>query len=234
MKPGDFTRKVRPVTIANKKYNKLFCVGYNKTGTSTIESALRLYGLSMPDQSEQEIRLTRQVYHRNYRPFIEFVNQYDAFQDLPFSQDETFVAADTLFPDSRFILTVREPAKWFDSLTRFHQKIFGVDNLQNISKQDFQTKFDRLYADYRLFNKARFLTHFDGSEPIERWDLLYQKDYYIEQYTLRNERIKKYFLNCPERLLVIDVTREEDTGKICDFLNIPRQYAIKMPHINKT
>jgi Sulfotransferase domain len=234
MKPADFTRKVRPVTIANKDYNKVFCIGYNKTGTSTLETVLRLYGLQMPDQHEQEIRLTRQVFQRNYHPFIEFVSRFDAFQDLPFSQDDTFIAADALFPNSKFILTEREPDQWFDSLTRFHQKVFEVDDLQKITRENFSAKLDRLYPGYRRFNKARFLTRFEGTKPIERWDLLYNRDYYVQEYMARNERIKKYFLHCPERLLIIDVTREKETRTICNFLNIPAEYTVQMPHINRT
>ena len=53
-------------------------------------------------------------------------------------------------------------------------------------------------------------------------------------YLRRNEEIKRYFLNVPEKLLIIDITLEETTEKVCQFLNIPSDLIIKMPHQNKT
>ena len=108
MKSEEFTRNIRPAVLSNKNFNKIFVVGYNKTGTTTMEQVLRLYGYSMPHQQEQEARLTKQVSCTNYDEFRSFVSKFDAFQDLPFSQDQTYVVADVLFPDSRFILTERD------------------------------------------------------------------------------------------------------------------------------
>ena len=66
------------------------------------------------------------------------------------------------------------------------------------------------------------------------WDKLYKKDWSSDMYTRRNEEIKRYFMNAPEKLLVIDVTEEHTTEKICNFLNIPSACVISMPHRNKT
>ena len=53
----DFTKKVRAKVIANKNYNKIFCIGYNKTGTTTLETVLKLYGFHVPNLEEQQLRL---------------------------------------------------------------------------------------------------------------------------------------------------------------------------------
>ena len=127
MKPEEFTRNIRPVLQQN--FNKIFVIGYNKTGTTTMERVLRLYGYSMPNQQEQEARLTRQVFSTNYEEFKCFVAKYDAFQDLPFSQEQTYVVADALFPNSRFILTERDSEQWFLSMTTFTKKLFKIDRL---------------------------------------------------------------------------------------------------------
>ena len=65
-------------------------------------------------------------------------------------------------------------------------------------------------------------------------DKLYDADWYIDMYTRRNEEIKRYFMKAPKKLLVIDVTQEKTTEKICRFLNIPTKYIINMPHSNET
>ncbi len=233
MKPNEFTRNVRAKVLSHKNFNKIFCVGYNKTGTTTLERTLRLYGYSLPSQQEQEIRLTKNVFDTNYSEFRQFVEKFDAFQDMPFSQGLTFVAADALFPNSRFILSTRDSDAWFRSLTSFHKKIFGIDP-ENVTEKDVEKKFNYLYRGYGYSNKQRFLTKFEGDESVVDWSRLYDKRYYVEQYEQRNDLVKKYFRSAPEKLLVIDVTKESTTSRICRFLNIPEDLSIKMPHENKT
>ena len=50
----------------------------------------------------------------------------------------------------------------------------------------------------------------------------------------RNREIKRYFSYARGKLLVIDITKEKDTTKICTFLNIPQDLITDMPHENKT
>jgi hypothetical protein len=54
MNLDEFKRRVAPRVIASKRFNKLFCIGYNKTGTTTLEAVLRAYGYQMPNQQKQE------------------------------------------------------------------------------------------------------------------------------------------------------------------------------------
>lgn len=129
MDATDFQKRAAPLVLSHKNYNKLFCIGYNKTGTTTMAAILKRYGLKLPSQSEQEIRLTRQTFATNYAPLKDFVAKFDAFQDLPFSQGEVYAVCDALFPDSKFILTERDSEKWFNSLCRFHQKVFKISDL---------------------------------------------------------------------------------------------------------
>ena len=108
MKEEQLTKLVRYAVISKQSYNKIFCIGFNKTGTTTLEKVLKLYVLDLPNQFEQEARISLPSLIGNYTKLLEFVAKYDAFQDLPFSQGETYVACDALFPNSKFILTVRE------------------------------------------------------------------------------------------------------------------------------
>lgn len=229
----EIATNIRPRVLANKSFNKIFCVGYNKTGTTTLESVLSQYGYNLPNVAEQEIRLTKNVFRANYVAFIEFVSKYDAFQDLPFSQGLTFVAADALFPCSKFILTIRNSDDWFRSLTSFHSKLYGVDT-SRVTEQDIRQKFNYLYKDYSYENKKRLLSIFDEHGQAEDWSKLYDKNWYVREYESRNTLIKKYFKSAPEKLLVIDVTQEKTTEKICKFLDIPEDFVRVMPHENKT
>ncbi|MGM0953485.1 MAG: sulfotransferase [Pseudomonadota bacterium] len=230
----EFTKAVRPRVLANKNFNKIFCIGYNKTGTTTLETVLRLYGYQLPNQQEQEIRLSKNVFSTEYEELKGFCSNYDAFQDMPFSQGLTYVAADALFPNSKFILTERAAESWFKSMCGFHKKVFNIDDLSKLTEKDIVEKFTYLYPGYSHANRERLLSSFNGEERHVRWDKLYDYELYTKMYASRNEEIKRYFMNAPHKLLVIDVTKETSTKRLCDFLNIPSELSIDMPHRNKT
>ena len=232
--PQQFTQAVRATVIANKSYNKIFCVGTNKTGTTSVERALRLYGFNLPHQHEQEMRLTKQCFRTDYTEFKRFVENYDAFQDLPFADGETYVAADALFPNSKFILTERSSEAWYKSPTSFYKKIFKLDTLDGLSEEDVRVKFPYLYKEYLYELFKHRVTSYEGNKANVNWDKLFDKKFLTEVYEARNHRIKKYFHNSEDKLLIIDITKEKTTEKICAFLNIPPEFAIDMPHANKT
>ena len=234
MTPKEFTKAVQPQVIANKNFNKVFCIGYNKTGTTTLETVLRLYGYIMPNQQQQEIRLSKSTFRTDYSELAQFCNNYDAFQDMPFSQDLTYVAADAIFPNSKFILTERPAESWYNSLYEFHKKRLNVSNLSEVTEKDIIDKLTYLYPGYAHSNTERMLSSFKDDSRTVRWDKLYDFDWYTDMYQRRNEEIKRYFMQAPNKLLVIDITKEETTKRICEFLNIPTEFAIDMPHSNKT
>ena len=110
-----------------KNKTKIFCVGYNKTGTTSLGASLKQIGFNVAPQIPQEKQLTATLRNGNTAPFIEFCNKYDAFQDLPFSYGNTYVQADCLFPGSKFILSIRNSEEWYESLVNFHLRL-GFSN----------------------------------------------------------------------------------------------------------
>lgn len=108
--------------------SKVFGIGYNKTGSTTLEAILRHYGFRLPKQLDQERILSKLPFDADWERLKGFVADYDAFQDLPFSQYETWIACDVLFPSSKFILTVREPDVWFRSYERYYRKVYGFSD----------------------------------------------------------------------------------------------------------
>lgn len=234
MTPQEFTKSVQPRVIANKNFNKIFCIGYHKTGTTTLETVLRLYGYNVPNQQQQEIRLTKSTFNTNYDELTSFCSNYDAFQDMPFSQGLTYVAADAIFPNSKFILSERPANSWYKSMCKFHEKTNKLDDISKLTETDILEKFTYLYPGYAHSNRERLLSSFENNSTKVNWDKLYDADWYIDTYTRRNEEIKRYFMKAPEKLLIIDVTQEKTTEKICHFLNIPTECIIDMPQSNKT
>jgi len=85
---------------------KIFVIGNNKTGTTSIGAALEALGFSLGNQADAEL-LMEDWAKRDFQRIVDYCETADAFQDVPFSLEFTYQVLDYAFPDSRFILTVR-------------------------------------------------------------------------------------------------------------------------------
>ena len=105
---------------------KVFCIGANKTGTTSLAHALKSLGYALGGQHEAEPMAVRDWRARNFNALIDCCRTAEAFQDISFSCPYTFQTLDAYFPESKFILTVRDSTDdWYESLTSFHSKICG-------------------------------------------------------------------------------------------------------------
>jgi hypothetical protein len=92
---------------------KVFGIGFHKTGTSTLESALRVLGYTVKGTfGVDDGTIGDTVVERA----IEIAGQYDAVQDNPWPL--VFRDLDNAYPDSKFILTLRDTDRWWVSLER--------------------------------------------------------------------------------------------------------------------
>ncbi len=201
---------------------KIFCVGRNKTGTTSIEAALRSLGLKMGLQARGEM-LTKDWARRDFARIIDLCRTADAFQDVPFSLPFTFQALDTGFPGSKFILTVRDtPEQWFESLKRFHTRIVNKGRLPTA---DDLREFDYRYKGYLW---EGFVTNYGDDER-----LLYDRDAYVASYLEHNRTVTNYFRHRPDDLLVLNVSQPDAMRRLCEFLGYPYR-GQPMPHLNRS
>jgi Sulfotransferase domain len=221
-----------PLCAASKSFNKVFGIGANKTGTTSLQAIFHILGLNVAPQQDGEL-CGVQAYNGNLRPLSDYINKYDAFQDAPFSIKSTYAQVDALFPGSKFILTYRDADTWFESLLRFHKKILGVPVDQPITRERAAT-FPYLYPGYiPLLTRIDWLQDVDGETGLKTdWNLLYDAEHYKNLYRARNQEILRHFSERGGDLLVIDITKEKDTRKIVEFLGLPEQLITDIPHLN--
>lgn len=205
---------------ADRPFNKLFCIGFNKTGTTSLERVLLDWGLRMPKQLEQEDILSDVVSTGDYCTLKAFCQDFDAFQDLPFSQSSTFLGCDALFPGSRFILTVRDPKLWVDSYIRYYKKAFDLEHISEFSEEVFRDQTLYLKSGYIHSLFQSLLIEHQGGKPIVRWDLAFDRDFLMALYLRRNSEIRAYFSRRPNDLLEFDLSLEPDTGRLQRFVGI--------------
>lgn len=223
-----------PLCRAFKSFNKVFGIGANKTGTTSLQSIYYMLGLEVAPQHDGELYGV-QAQKGNLQPLAQYVSKYDAFQDAPFSVKGTYAQMDALFPNSKFILTFREPEQWFNSLHQFHKKILQITGSKAITKERMAS-VTYLYPGYlEDIHELNWLISVDEKLAWKKdWNLAYNREHYISVYMERNRQIIQYFSERPDDLLVIDITMEKDTAKIVDFLKLPPQLVTNMPHLNQT
>ena len=115
------------------------------------------------------------------------------------------------YPDALFILNVRDARSWI--VSKLKHAGWKYDTL--IEHDDPGT----LYHDWK---KKTFL-HIRS---------------FIEHKYSYEAKVKKYFRNnCPEKLLVIDVTdnkkKEYNIRSLLDFMGLPNDTVVEFPHSNK-
>jgi hypothetical protein len=90
---------------------KIFCIGFHKTGTTSLKAALQVLGYSIKGPSGRgNADLAANVESIARR----LVPKYDAFQDNPWPIIFPFL--DREFPGSKFILTLRDSDQWIGSI----------------------------------------------------------------------------------------------------------------------
>jgi hypothetical protein len=202
---------------------KYFCIGRNKTGTTSLRAAFEMLSYPVGNQRTAEILTDKYYFAGDFDPIVEYCKSARVFQDVPFSYPETYRHLDRAYPGSKFILTVRDDAEqWYRSITRFHAKMFGRDGRT-------PTAEDLKAAQYLrpgfMYNVVRLHGTTD-EDP-------YNKDAMIAHYERHNREIKEYFEGRSEDLLVINVAEQGAYRRFIDFLEVASPYD-DFPWENKT
>jgi hypothetical protein len=184
---------------------KVFCVGFQKTGTSSMGRALGILGFKVRGwlaiNNERKAKryvaidepITMDKLAQNCIPLLE---GYDAAQDTHWYL--LYRELDDAFPGSKFILTRREPEAWFGSFRRhFGENGFGMMHF--------------IYGESAITESNR--------------------DSFIRRYMTHNKSVEHYFRNRRDDLLVLDI---ETAGwdKLCGFLNRRKPPFRPFPHAN--
>ncbi len=90
---------------------KIFCIGFHKTGTTTLDVALETLGYSVCHAVEID---NPNIASEAESIAFGLVEKFDAFQDNPWPI--LYKELDAKFPGSRFILTVRPANDWIKSV----------------------------------------------------------------------------------------------------------------------
>lgn len=103
------------------KEKKVFGIGFHKTGTSTLDLALTRLGYRVLGVRTD---LASSLFSNDIESVLNLTQEYDAFQDNPWPL--LYKELDKRYPNSKFILTVRDENKWINSVVNH----FGYDHTE--------------------------------------------------------------------------------------------------------
>lgn len=198
---------------------KVFCIGRNKTGTTSLETALSDLGYQVGDQREAE-RLMNHYRDRNFRPIIEYCCTAEAFQDVPFSLPFTYVVMDQAFSGSKFILSVRDPDDWYRSYIRHQKQVVGTDGLPTPEElKNHPYVWEGWLYDAKIWQ----------GRPEDKF---YDEDFLKERFVRYNRNVRDYF-QFKDNLLTINVAEDGAYQELCTFLG-EEPFRDAMPWENRT
>jgi len=97
---------------------KIFGIGLNKTGTTTLGECFKLLGFSNIGCEPDIFRLYKE---NDFNGLFDVIQKYESFEDWPWPM--IYKEIDKAFPESKFILTIRKSADvWYNSLCKYAER----------------------------------------------------------------------------------------------------------------
>jgi hypothetical protein len=182
--------------------------GFGRTGTASLKRALERLGFGPCHHMEEVIRRPAEVptWERAARgekiDWKIFMRGWGSCVDFPSSL--YYRELMDAFPDAKVVLTTREAASWYESMT---QTIVPL-----------MTRFpNRLVMPHLPYLGAPARSMRDTSLRRELLDHFADKDHAVAMFTARNEEVVRAVP--AERLLVFQVS--EGWAPLCKFLGVP-------------
>lgn len=203
------------------KDDKVFIIGRNKTGTTSLKNVFESLGYKIGDQATAELFIDDYA-DRNFDNILAYCDSAEVFQDAPFSWPDTYKYVFKKYPNAKYILLERETSEiWFDSLTRFHSKIVNDGNPINADSLKNHT-----YRRKGFLWQAQQVVY--GVDEVT----LYDKTLYMKNYEDYNAEVKDFFAS-NENFLNLTLSDPDATDRLAHFLNM-KPSDIKIPHLNKS
>lgn len=124
-------------------------------------------------------------------------------------------------PNSKFMLTTRDPESWYASLTAFHSRLFGNGRLP--------TADDLRAAEYIwpgwVLDVMKAVYGISDSAPYDRTTL-------VGAFERHNRNVIQYFSSRPGSLLTIDLREPDAAERIALFCGV-RYAGQSLPHFKK-
>ncbi|MEM9783658.1 MAG: sulfotransferase family protein [Pseudomonadota bacterium] len=158
---------------------KIFCVGFQKSGTTSLESALQMLGFTVASVYGRKLSLA-ELQARYVSLGLARARTVDAVQDMPWPL--LYRELDKAFPDAKFVLSVRDEDAWWSSILGhfgnnadvMQALVYGEDAAAPLGNEE---RYRRVYREHNQRVRQYFsdrpgkLLEMDFSRPVS-WEPL--------------------------------------------------------------
>lgn len=199
---------------------KVFCLGFSKTGTTSMQTAIEALGYKVCKghwQNGHTFYLLALSVNKDYDELLRMTNYWDAFADGPWGGTDLYLKLLEKYPNAKYILTERDPEKWY---TSFEKLITMFDLNLNTALST--------YHQNGLWGSAYFFETVFGIKTLAG-----NKQKIMNTYLDYNKQVKEYFHLKDKELLILDLEKGDNWDILCPFLNCVTP-NIDFPHVNKS
>ncbi|MGK7903709.1 MAG: sulfotransferase [Hormoscilla sp.] len=191
----ELSAKINPKKWQRSKRMKVFGIGLSRTGTKSLTVALNMLGINVVHYPNDETTM-QELISGNYE--FSLLNSWDGITDITVAP--YYAQLDKIYPDSKFILTVREKESWLKSMeAHWSKKPIFDDAPEEKSKMQLR----------RLLRSAVYGTYQFNADRLS----------YV--YDLHYKNVLEYFRDRPDSLLVINICQGEGWEKLFPFFDFP-------------
>ena len=182
-----------PIILATLP-TRIFGIGMHKTATRSLCSALTILGFKTGhwENPYWAKMLWTEIKELGRSTVLE---RFYAVCDMPV--DQLYRELDGAYPNSRFILTLRNEAEWVES----------ARNHFNPQLNPWAKTWDGDPFSHRMHHRIYGRKTFHG-------------DTFLAAYRRHNAEVIEYFKSRPGELLVMDMSRGDGWNKLCPFLGV--------------
>lgn len=184
---------------------KVYGIGFSKTGTTTLSSALGQLGYRTWTghwQKPENFYLLALYIHRDYDALFRFSQYWNAFTDAPWGGTDLYEEIVRRTPNARFILTVRDPETWYTSL----HKLLTMFDLNEESALDS-------YYRNGMYGSAHFFEH-----VFDIRTLAGNKRRMINAFQAHNDRAIDFLSSNNAAFAVLNFEQGDEWNALCGFL----------------
>jgi len=234
LKVDDYVKKVITL-LPNKNLRpineKVFCVGLNKTGTSSLAYDLGNLGYKVWGNEENLLHSQHKFSNNSIGTYIDLIEktEYNFFNDIPLSCPGISERIVELYPSSKFILTVRKNEdKWVNSVKKFwdfHISDEGIKSPPNPYYMDIYVNGNKDILGNSLLNMFTTwnLDKYQGSID----------DKLRQVYNYHNESVINKLEEYGCDWIEVDVSEKNELKRVTDWLGIDNT-KFDFSWINKT
>lgn len=134
---------------------KVFCIGFNKTGTTSVGIALASFGFRHASFNRH---VWRSLYEQgNIEAVINYAARFESFDDLPWLKEDLIPVLDQRFPKSKFVYLEREEHAWKTSYLRWNAQAKNRDVDPEIGWAEYVAHREFVLGYFQDFPTTNFL-----------------------------------------------------------------------------